>query len=108
MPNTNGVTVMVEALCCDARGCTRRRFRNGVGSENGNVLRRVETAENMGQAVHVRPDHQVVLVNERVWHMDGWTGELEDLGPADPPARWFRSALSADGETLVLWGVQGS
>jgi len=85
-----------------------RRINPLDGSENGNVLRRVETAENMGQAVHVRPDHQVVLVNERVWHMDGWTGELEDLGPADPPARWFRSVLSADGDTLVLWGVQGT
>jgi hypothetical protein len=62
----------------------------------------------MRQAVHILPDHQVVVVNERIWQMDGWTGELEDLGPADPPGRWFRSVLSADGETLVLWGVEGT
>jgi hypothetical protein len=52
--------------------------------------------------------YQVVLVNERVRQMDGRTGEIKDLGPANPPARWFRSALSEDAETLVLWGVDGS
>jgi hypothetical protein len=58
-----------------------RRIVPVDGAETGYVLRRVETAEDMGQGVHILPNHQVVRVNECVRRMDGWTGEFEDLGP---------------------------
>jgi len=77
-----------------------RRVDPGDGSVVGWSLHHTEETEERN--VHVLSDHRVLLLNDRIQVVDGLAGELIDHGPFDPPAEWFTSAATADGQTVIV------
>ena len=95
------------ALPLDGRALVVRRIDPTDGSERGWAVAYVPTGLQQHQNIHILPDHRVLLVNERVWLMNGQTGEIEDKGASSAPTRWFATAATADAGIVVISSPEG-
>jgi hypothetical protein len=66
------------------------------------------TAKTEERHVHVLPDHQVLLVNERIELVNGMTGEVLDEGPFEVPVRWYYTIPTTSGDTLIVYWSEGA
>jgi hypothetical protein len=106
-PSDPAILERLLTLPREGKALVVRRIDPVDGTERGWTVAYVPTGLQQYQDVRVLPDHRVLLVNERVWLMDGQTGQIEDKGPSSAPARWFTTVATPDASTVAIWSLEG-
>jgi hypothetical protein len=99
-----GLSPMNLEILAAARGldASHALLVRRVDTESGNLVsfHLAPTASTHEGHVHMLPEHRAILVNDRIQSFDGET--VQNVADFDKPAGWYQTAVTRNGDTLVV------